>query len=415
MQMPNPMRRFLLAISALTGPGAIGAILSLITTPFLVIWFSPSQFGEVAFTLAIASILAGLVTLRLEVLLYRNEIQISRIEFSQHIMVLVIIISTILAVPFFGFFLIKKSIFGLDIFNVLMIWTATVALSFCNIGAAYQVSQRSYIKSGLPKIISPIIVLFSAMVSVWIGYRSVHVLALSNLFGLIASAILFCWDPIKRFQVFNVKKSISIARKEIGYSIFAVPQAILSAASFLNLYLMISAQLFGHSFAGQLFLAFRMVGFPSTVIGVAASNLLASYADEIRQNGLRQYWLGMAAIGTVIYFPILTAIPLIPLEIIPTEWRSSLSVLLPITVLCFAQFLFGSFAQLLLVWGDSAKLLIWDCSRLILTCGIALLSYFLDGSAQITTWIFVSIHIASYAALGILVWRARKNTDIIVK
>ena len=398
---PNPVRRFAVAIGALTGPNVIGAALSLASTPILVTWFSPAQFGTTASALAQASIISGLVTLKLETVLYRPELAAWRLAIARLGLLVTVVVASLLFFPLLPLDgLLRHSFGAATLVHALLVYALTAAICVANIGTAFLISEQRYLRSGIPKIVTPAVMLIVAAAAHF-GHLAGEVAFLAaNVAGLAVAALMYARALLRGPARPLEGGARTFLRSQKTYFAAAVPQSIVGQASFLNLFIMIVASCYGAASAGQLFLAYRIVGFPSTVLGVAASNLIAADVDQVRGRGMRVYMARMAVFGLLIYLPLLVASFMVPSGLIPPRWRSSLAVTAPVILLCFAQFAIGSFGQLLLVWNRAGVYLVWDTVRLIATSGVGLLCWVLGGSAVLAAWLFVGVHLVAYGVLA---------------
>ena len=405
-RLKTTMRQFVVAIGLLTGPSVIGAGLSFLSTPLLVSWFSPRDFGETASALAVASILAGVVTLRLDILIYRPVNSGIRTDITRLAFGVTLAISALLLLVLAPIYLTVTGWNVAGLSRAGLTFMMTVSLGIAAVGTAYQVSRGNYLWSSVPKVVTPIAVLAVAGCATLLHARGVDTLLIANVIGLIAAALLFLPGPLRAARTAGVGTATGLLDRERRYMMFAVPQSAVSSASFLNLFMLITSSCYGPAIAGQQFLAFRLVGFPSTILGAAAGNLLSAKAIEIREHGLWPYLLGMAGVGLLIYGPLLALLPLLPLHLVPTRWRGAVAVLPPMIVLCFVQFVFGSFGQLMLVWNRAGQFLAWDIARLVLTCVAGIIVWRAGGSYVLATWVFVVMHVITFVALGRLVTSA---------
>jgi len=413
---PTSLRRLATAIGLMTGPSVVGAALSFLTTPLLIHWFTPAQFGDTANALAIASVLSGIATLRLEVLIYRPGYTEFRAEITRAAFGITVAVASVLLLVLLPIDLLVEHRSAWEgIVDMLLVWLMTIALGITNLGTAYQVSRGGFLRSGLPKMATPVLVLIVAGGASMLGMRTSAALLVANVFGLVGAALLYCREPLR-----DAKRTLpggmrGLLTAERSYIAVAVPQSAVYAASFLNLFMVIATRCYGAAVAGQLFLAFRLVGFPSTILGVATGNMLSSKADEIRTHGFRRYLIGMCGAGVLVYLPLGLALSLIPVHLVPTQWRGALLVLSPIIVLCFAQFVFGSFGQLMLIWNRAGRYLAWDAARLVLTCGTGLLVWALGGSYVLATWGFVFMQCVAFFGLAALLFITARGDRHAVK
>lgn len=403
-QNPESGRRrsFATALGFLTGPALIGAALSFLATPLLVLWFPPAQFGEVGTALAQASILAGLATLRIDMILYRPERAAERKALARRGVWLTLGISTLLLVLLYP--LSMPLGMGSDPMMALSVYALTVALGIANVGTAYLVGQAHYLGSALPRIVTPLVMLGVAALLHFGGWGGGHALLFANVAGAVASALLYV-ASLAGTPTPMVQGVGDFLRQERRYMASAVPQSVVGAASFLNLFLMMVAAGYGVAAAGQLFLAYRIVGFPSTVLGMSAGHLIAAHERDLRQRGMGRAMLAMTGYALAIYLPLGAVAWYFPREWIPAQWTDSLAVAMPVILLCAAQFAIGSFGQLLLVWNRARAFLIWDLVRLAVTCGAALACWAQGLDYLAATWAFVIAHFAGYAVLAAMVLR----------
>lgn len=398
------------AISLLAGPSAIGAAVNFLSTPLLVTWFSPDAFGVTANALAVSSILAPIVTLRLDIVLYRKEYVERRKEVAASALLATFSITTGIFLAFEVLTLLNLLTF-LEVSStfIIVVYFMTLSLGLSSIGSAYQVARGRYLRSSLPRSLASVITVVLIAFSKYLSIISDATMLYATAMGLVLAAVLQLCGPFFGDGMAVFRNAANLVKTERSYVGFSAIQSGVSAASFLNLFMLISNWAYGPGVAGQQFLAFRLVGFPSTIIGAATSNLLASKATEIRGHGLRPYMAGMALVGLFIYGTLCAAVVLVPREMVPARWVGALDMMLPMLVLCFAQFVFGSFAQLMLAWNRASALLTWDALRLLFTCGVGVALWAMGGSSLMATWGFILAHLLTYVILGRLVHSTAKS------
>lgn len=400
------MRQFAIAIGTLTGPSVVGAALSFISTPLLVGWFTPAQFGEAANALAAASILSGLVTLRIDMILYQPENEGQRPEVARMGLAISALLSFLLTVPFFSAVGLMRGAWDTTtLFYTAQVCVLTLTLAASNIGTAYLVAERLYLRSGIPKIVTPLTIVAVSAIARWTGSIGDETFLLANVAGSAAAAVLYGFSPVRRARGSVAGGILPLLRRRQRYIGFAVAQSVVGTASLLNMFIMIVAKCYGIATSGQLFLAYRIFAFPSAILGMAAGHLLAANVKYLRGHGMRKFLLGMMVLGIVVYMPLLLVAIVIPSQWIPMQWRESLDVAVPVIILCFAQFAVGSFGHLLLVWDKAHKFFIWDLARLVLTSAIALLCWWGGGNYMFATWGFVMTHLIMYGLLTIILLR----------
>ncbi len=403
-KLPPAARRFAVALSSLTGPSILGAVVSFASTPLLVTWFSPAQFGETGNALAIASILAGLATLRLDMILYRPEHAARRAELARDgLVVSMVIAAVLLALLGPVDWIVRGSTAGDAARHALLVGLLTASLAVANIGSAFMVSESLFLRSGVPKLVTPIVILTVSAVAVLTGKVGAQTFLIANVIGSVAAALIYAREPSRRAHgkiSGGMVPFLVGQRRFIGY---AVAQSVVGAASFLNLFMVIVTSCYGAAAAGQLFLAYRILGFPSTVLGTAAGSLLSANVARMHGRTLQSYMAGMIGFGIALYAPLLMIALFVPEGIVAERWRGAVAVAVPMVLLCFAQFAIGSFGQLLLVWDQAHRFLWWDVARLTMTSGAAWLCWVAGGTYVQATWLFVALHSLMYVVLAVVI------------
>lgn len=410
----SQLRKFAIAIGTLTGPSVMGAALSFLSTPLLVGWFTPAQFGEAANALAAASILSGLVTLRIDMILYQPENAGQRPEVAKMGLVVSAFLSLALTVLFFPAAGLMRGAWNLaSLLYSVQVCVLTLTLAASNIGTAYLVGESLYLLSGIPKIVTPLTIVGVSAIARWTGSIDNQTFLLANVAGSSAAAILYSVVPIRRSSGKVSGGVLPFLTNKKRYIFFAVAQSVVGTASLLNMFIMIVARCYGIAASGQIFMAYRIVAFPSAILGMAAGHLLASNIKHLRGLGMRKYLLGMAVLGIIVYLPLMLLAIMMPAQWIPMEWRESLDVAIPVIILCCAQFAIGSFGHLLLVWNKAHKFFIWDFARLVLTSAVALLCWRWGGSYMLATWYFVVSHLIMYGVLTIVLLREARYSEVV--
>lgn len=395
-------RGFATAVGKIAGPNAIGAIIGFLSTPLLVAWFPPSEFGELGYALAVASILSSIVSLRLEVVIYRVPPAERRSVAWQGTIVTIATATILLCAAGVALAVLPHPRNAARLLAIL--YLMTIAICIGNIGTAYAIAEGHYLRSGIPKVIIPVVTLLIAAMCHYSRTAVTGAFVLANLASLVLAALLYLRTYAGPIDTALLRATGSLIRRNIRYILFAAPQNSVAIAAFLNSAILLIGWYHGAAAAGLVFLAFRIVGFPSTVLGVAAANLLSSEAHAASARWLQQRFLIMVLAGIAIYGPILLAGLLIPPNILPAEWRSAAAMLAPVTVLCGAQFCIGSFAQLLLIWSRMRALLLWDLARLMVT-SLVIVAAADQFTPVATVWLFVMGQMPFYLILAIIVYR----------
>jgi O-antigen/teichoic acid export membrane protein len=398
-------RRLAHAVGAMSGASVLGAAIAFLSTPLLVHWFPPAQFGEVAYALAAASILSSLVSLRLELVIYKVPAA-DRRETAWLATLVTIAIATLLLVAALPFASLLGGAAHSGTSNLLVIYAMLVSICIANIGVAFLTAEGRYVAAGIPKVISPLVLLAAAAVIHLAPDTGGLQLVIANVLGLIAAAGLYLGCFAGRFDAVALRGARALVRRNKRYIMFAAPQNSVAIAGFLNLGMIIIGTCYGKHAAGEVFMAFRLVGFPSTVLGVAASNFIAAESGGRAIEKLSSYALAMAGAGVAIYLPLLLAGLALPAEWLPVEWRGAVDMLPPMTLLCFAHFVIGSFGQILLVRDRAGQMLAWDSARLLVTCSVVLACWLLGGGYILAMWLFVCAQLPLYLVLALLVRRA---------
>lgn len=400
--------RFIKAIGVTSGPSIVAAAISFLSTPFFVIWFAPDDFGFLGSGLAIASILSSIVSLRFEIFLFQSVHDSSETAWLGAVVtVLLASVVALLAAPF-----LRLLGPGYGVSSLIMTYLLTLAICIGNMGTAQAIVEGRLLASGLPKVWAAAVTTLLAAGIHFSGAAVPRPLVIATLAGMLVSALVYAFD----FSFMSLRRSIvaawAIVRSNRRQVLFAAPQNSVAIAAFLNSAILIMGYFYGAATAGLVFLVFRLVGFPSTILSTAASNLLAADSGRGDDSSLRQRVVVMLVAGAAIYGPLMILGSWIPRSILPGEWAAALDFLLPIATLCFLQFSLGAFAQLLLVWDRAHLLLGWDVCRLIVTSLVVIAAASAGWSAQDAIWAFVAGQTPFYLVLiGIVLTAEQTRRD----
>jgi O-antigen/teichoic acid export membrane protein len=396
-------RRLARGLGTMSLANAGGALIAFASTPLLALWFSPAAFGRLGVVLAISGLVATVATLKLEVLIYPAAPAVRR-DTAAIILATGVVVTSLLALPF----LIWAAFGEGRCVPIAIGYILTLALIAANVGSALLIAERRYGSAAVPRLAAPILFLaLAAIAHRWFDADGDALIAANALASAVASvAYVAAIRPVTLGGLATRARAFVHERRR--FVRFAAPQALIAYAAFLNAALLLVSWLYGPAAAGTLFMAFRIVGFPATIMGVAAANLISAEVSRESDTALmRPLAVAMTGLGGLVYGSILTAALSVPPYWLPEQWQAMVSIVVPMAMLCFVQLVVGSFAQLLMIWGEEGRMFAWDASRFVLTCSALVISWKCGGSAEQAFWAFALAQIPCYATL---VWMICRST-----
>lgn len=226
--------------------------------------------------------------------------------------------------------------------------------SSINRARVYRNASAVTAQSALAPVVGQYGLLFGEVVSRFIG-----VLLLRRRTGVHLS---FSWRYTK--QLLSTQKT---------FPMLAAPAALLNAAS-VNVYAPLMAALFGPAQAGEVFLIYRLVAAPASLLGqtmaVSYVGAVSEYFRSQKFGEIESAVLRSSAVLSLIAVPLFIAVylalKLFAIDMFGEGWERLSTILLLLAPAFVLQLVLSPFSQSLNVFGLHKFQLSWDASRLVL-------------------------------------------------
>lgn len=260
-------------IGFLIGGTALAQVFTFAISPILTRLYTPESFGVLGIVLAASSIIAVFAHLRLNLAIAQsNNINEANIILKTSIFfsILICLLSSI-------FLILSNIIFNNSYTFIIVAFVFSVSLANVLIDIFnYWQSYRN--KHSLNARNSVFRSLLTGGFQILLGFITNFGLILGFLIGSVGSLILFLKEYIsssdkKTNSILSSKKITFVLKKYKSFPLYSMPQGFIASASLNSVPLILGAS-FGIAFAGQYWLAYRILLAPIALIGGAYRQVL---------------------------------------------------------------------------------------------------------------------------------------------
>ncbi len=253
-----------------------GQAVALMATPILARIYTPSQFGEYAFVLAVAGVIATVAALRFDVALPAVPEKDVK-PLLQLALTLSFIISCLTATVIF--LLSNYWDFVPENLSDSLLWIGGVAivLAGTNVCQAQFTRAGDFKSAALLRLLQPTAFVAFALMA-FIGLNGA--LLLSWMFGLLFGI----FGARHLFSRVNFQQLWAAVRRAYKYPVISAPMALLDTAS-LALPLLFIASYFGDESAGNYSQVQRLLAAPLTLFGMASAQVFYKHAGDVYRQG----------------------------------------------------------------------------------------------------------------------------------
>lgn len=376
----------------------VGQALIYFATPFVARLYGPAALGAATLFLATASVLAPLLTLRMEFLIpSASEAEAGWI--SRRALTLVLCGSFLASVVY------SLSAESFDLWNALAFWATSGSLAAAAVSIQMLVRQSRFRRIGLGKVVNGV-----GQVGVQIPVGLLAPSSKGIEFGF-AAGYLATWGV----QAFGSRTQVPRERIERTRRRALMKSAYkLATAGIMNAVcvwsILISISMFGSVEDAGVFSAVQRL--VVTPVGLVTASLLpvvtGGVAHAVRSSqpyaGALKKWLLILAPTALVAGLVLVFIPEdLLLRLLGEDFNGAGSYLAALTPMIVAQILAGPLGQLLVATGHSTIQLLWDSGRFVLIVVAALVCGTLGVGSVAMTWTLSSIFAMSYVVFILLV------------
>lgn len=390
-------------VTAIASGTLIGQLVLVGVTPLLARIYSPEAFGAFSVILGIATIVGPAAALKYDtgVILPAEEDDARRMLRSALISVLGVSVISGLVVWALSTTQLAESWRGVDFAPL---WCGALVLVTGVFGALTQAALRIHAYGAVARR-TPI-----QSVGVAVGQLGAGLIA-PTATGLLAGSLV--GRTVGIFPLLRTSRGLLRRPAPGGYRpllreywrlpAVLAPSGVLNALG-LQLPVLIIASIYGASAAGEIGMAQRIVGIPTTVLGASiAQVLVAEFAQRLRarEGGLRTYylrasgWLGLIGIATGIGLFLLS--PWVLSVFLGDDWTLSAEFAQALSITVAAGLVASPLSQVYLVYQSLATVIV-DISRVLLLIAAAGVAVALDWDAVEATWLMAGTMVLTYAA-----------------
>lgn len=357
-------------------------------SPILTRLFTPEDFGVVALYVSISSIIASVATGKYElaIMLPKKDEDAATIAALSTGITLIFSILTLIIVSFFN-----QQLTSLLGNTEISVWLYVIPLSVLLTGVYQSLNywlnrKKQYKKLAGNKIIASSSTASTKLVSGYFSYGSGG-LIISNLFGqAVATTILFglVWKKSNNlFKEIRLSKLFILARKYAEFPKYTLASTLANTLALQLINIFISV-FYSVSTLGFYSLVQRIMGIPSTLIGISFGQVFFQQASEEK----KQTGTAIKTFKSTLKKLVITAVPMFLILffvveelfafVFGEEWRISGVYAKAIMPLFFIRFIVSPITTIILIYLKNKLLLLWQIGLLLLFVSIFLIGNFFE-------------------------------------
>lgn len=407
--------RSLKNVLILMGGTSFSQLIPLIMSPILSRMYTPEHFGKFAVYSALVGIIVVFSTLKYELAIPLLREQSEAKTLLQLCIILTSIVSliTFIIISFFG-----EDILGILGMSLPLYWAIVITFSVF-IGGLYQafnyyiLREQDYKKLSSNRIIqSSAIGVFTVFFAV-IGLNKVG-LVLGQLIGSFASCLALMKGNLDKSFIYISKAEIKkLAVQYINFPKITVWSSLINIFYNNGRYLILG-MFFSASTLGQMFLMFRVLGAPSSIIGNALADVLfervaslnnAQVAKSLIFSQIFKVWLILVVVAIIPMFVAYFFGELLFSYFFGENWAYAGLLASIFSIALFFEFTSSPFSRLFFIYKKDILYLFWEITRLSLIYGALFYMSFLGASETTLIYTLVVSTVVSYLILIFLVFR----------
>jgi O-antigen/teichoic acid export membrane protein len=395
---------------------AAGQLVGYLAYPVILAIYSPAQFGEFSTVVAVATPLAVVFTLRLDMAVNLADTD----ERARSVTAVTIAWVVCLGLGLSGVLLLARLAVGTDTWAALgWLWQAPLVatlLAAVQLLVAVAVRERRF---GLIAGRSAAQGVLTAVLQIGLGWLGA--LSAGLVVGLAVStalaAVTLGWAlsiraALPRQPLHELRRTVAHDRQLIAN---LTPATLLNSLS-LWLPVVVVAWAFGPSTAGVFALAQRLLGVPvGLMIQVIGQVFVADASAEQRQGAdlsalFRRTSVRLAAITAVGWLVVVTVGPALTRWAFGPEWTGTADLLRALSLGVAVQLVVSPVSQTLALIGHARDQLLWDVARFVAVATALLVTCVLvSTSIETVAWALSLVSAVLYALLWVVnAWRVRQ-------
>ncbi|WP_416916235.1 MAG: lipopolysaccharide biosynthesis protein [Roseicyclus sp.] len=370
------------SIGILTGGTAVANGITVLVTPVLTRVFTPEQFGSLAVFMALVAIVGTIVTLRYEVLIVPQATD----QEAKNVVFLSIFLASLLGATLMAFsFWVPNQIWDFLItggitFSIQAVFMLGSASAIVAVVVAFLNRHQLYKEIAWLKILQSFV--FAAF-AIFLGVQGASGgLILAHSVG-IAVVFFVCLSKIGLPSQNQIAESISTAKRCNVAPRYMLPTAIVDVVTMQLPFFLISAW-FNSAEAGQFSLAWRVLGFPALLLGIAVSQVffqrfVAAWPDHTAARLLLlKTWRAMSLIGFIPMLAIFLYGDVLFAFLFGQEWARSGQMAEVLAPMLFLMFLHSPTSSASIALGLQRKVFLLSLILLITRPCSFLIGWWLD-------------------------------------
>lgn len=382
--------------------------------PILTRIYSPEEFGEFSFFLAVTGMLVVIITIRYELAIHLPKSKQEAIKIVNVTLVITLINSLIFGMILFFIMPILNINYDIDLnlITVLLIILSIISTGAYLVFYQYLSRQGEFKILGLNKVIQQIIIGGSSLgLSI---FSTKYMLVVGLVIGQGLSTLQLILYTLKHDKdysfYFRLQDLKIIILKYKEFPIFQLPSQLISTGNY-HLITIVFAALFNSTIIGLYSLAQRMLRLPMTLIGNAVSDVFRqSISKDINSDGeYRETYIKTLKILTIVSVPLFIMMfifsPFVFELMFGKEWINAGEFVRYLLPMLFCQFIFSPFNSVYIVFKKQKMEFIWQIAMVGVSILAVIVGYFSIGTAGGIILLYSIVNALGYLISGFITYK----------